>query len=135
MQAATGHGFGRKLTVIEFARLCRLACDKPTEWPTQLPDCVDTLDAGGMPSGTDTMFSTVGCQDLYIRRWPPLTISYPKNAEPVAGFVSVLSPVDCALPGLRVGDVGRCQTPSGEGGSTQVMSVPFQPEASGDYTL
>ena len=39
---------------------------------------------------------------------------YPDDAEPHAGFISVLSPVGCALLGLRVGAVARWQLPGAD---------------------
>ncbi|MEZ5635535.1 MAG: GreA/GreB family elongation factor [Burkholderiaceae bacterium] len=79
--------------------------------------------------------ATIRCWDLSTGRRQQLTLCYPHDAEPAAGLVSVLSPVGCALIGLRAGDIARWQTPSGEGVVAQVLSVLFQPEASGDYTL
>ncbi|HQX58932.1 MAG: GreA/GreB family elongation factor [Rhodoferax sp.] len=135
MQSVPARGFERTLTELDFARLRKLANDKPPQWLTDLLDGVDILDARELPSDTVTMYSTVEFQDLYTGRRQQLTICYPNDAEPAAGFVSVLSPVGCALLGLRVGDVARWQTPSGEGGGAQILSVLFQPEASGDYSL
>lgn len=135
MQTTSARGFERTLTELDFARLRKLANGKPPQWLTQLLDGVDILDAREVPSDTVTMYSTVECQDLHTGRRQQLTICYPNDAEPGVGFVSVLSPVGCSLLGLRAGDVARWQTPSGEGGGAQVLSVLFQPEASGDYTL
>ena len=135
MQTTSARGFERTLTELDFARLHKLANDKPPQWLTQLLDGVDIMDAREVPSDTVTMYSTVECQDLHTGRRQQLTICYPNDAQPAVGFVSVLSPVGCGLLGLRVGDVARWQTPSGEEGSAQVLSVLFQPEASGDYTM
>ncbi|MEO7941264.1 MAG: GreA/GreB family elongation factor [Betaproteobacteria bacterium] len=135
MQTTSVRGFERTLTELDFARLHKLANDKPPQWLTQLLDGVDILDAREMPSDTVTMYSTVECQDVHTGRRQQLTICYPNDAEPAIGFVSVLSPVGCGLLGLRVGDVARWQTPSGESGAAEVLSVLFQPEASGDYTM
>ncbi len=135
MQTTSARGFERTLTELDFARLRKLANDKPPKWLTQLLDGVDILDAREVPSDTVTMYSTVECQDLHTGRRQQLTICYPNDAQPSVGFVSVLSPVGCGLLGLRVGDIARWQTPSGEDGGAQVLSVLFQPEASGDYTM
>ena len=67
-------------------------------------------------------------------RQQKLTVCYPQDAEPSAGFVSVLSPVGCALLGLHVGEVARWRTPGGDEGTAEVLAILFQPEASGDYT-
>ena len=125
----------RTLTELDFARLSKLAHLNAPQWVTDLLDGVDILDAREVSSDTVTMYSTVECQDLHTGHRQQLTICYPTDAEPTIGFVSVLSPVGCSLLGLRAGDVARWQMPSGEGGGARVVSVLFQPEASGDYTL
>ncbi len=135
MQTTSARSFERTLTELDFARLRKLANDKPPQWLTQMLDGVDILDSREVPSDTITMYSTVECQDLHTGRRQQLTICYPNDAEPSVGFVSVLSPVGCSLLGLRVGDVAHWQTPSGEDGGAQVLSVLFQPEASGNFTL
>lgn len=64
-----------------------------------------------------------------------LTVCYPEDAEPSAGFVSVLSPVGTSLLGLSVGARATWRTPLGTVASADVVAIRFQPEASGDYTL
>ncbi|MCW5586725.1 MAG: GreA/GreB family elongation factor [Chromatiales bacterium] len=135
MQSISARGIARTLTELDLARLRKLASDKPQQWLIRLLDGVDILDARELPSDTVTMNSTVECWDLSTGRRQQLTLCYPHDAEPAAGLVSVLSPVGCALIGLRAGDIARWQTPSGEGVVAQVLSVLFQPEASGNYTL
>ena len=125
----------RTLTELDFSRLSKLAHHNAPQWVIDLLDGVDILDAREVPSDIVTMYSTVECQDLHTGNRQQLTVCYPADAEPSIGFVSVLSPVGCSLLGLRVGDVARWKTPNGEDGGAQVLSVLFQPEASGDYTL
>ena len=64
-----------------------------------------------------------------------LTLCYPMDAEPGAGFVSVLSPLGWSLLGLRVGSVARWSTPNGGERAAEVLAILFQPEASGDYSM
>ncbi|MEO7937584.1 MAG: GreA/GreB family elongation factor [Burkholderiaceae bacterium] len=135
METLTARSVERTLTELDFARLRKLAGDKAQQRLDELLDAADILDAREMPSDTVTMYSTLECEDLHTGRKQQLTICYPHDAEPTAGFVSVLSPVGCSLLGLRVGDVAHWETPSGEKGAAQVLSVLFQPEASGDYGL
>lgn len=135
MQTTSTLSVERTLTELDFARLRKLANHKGPQWVTDLLDGVDLLDAREVPADTVTMYSTVECQDLYTGHRQQLTVCYPNDAEPAVGFVSVLSPVGCGLLGLRVGDVARWQMPSGEDGGAQILSVLFQPEASGDYSL
>jgi len=61
-----------------------------------------------------------------------LTLSYPEDAHPEDGSISVLSPLGCSLIGLRPGDTAQWHTPTGAKSAT-VRAVLFQPEASGDY--
>jgi len=62
-------------------------------------------------------------------------VCYPEDAEPQAGFVSVLSPLGASVVGLRVGDTAVWRTPAGGEQAGEVVAILFQPEASGDYTL
>jgi len=57
-----------------------------------------------------------------------------RNAWRAMGFVSVLLPVGASLIGRRIGSVARWQTPSGGHAAAEVVTLHFQPEASGDYT-
>ena len=82
-----------------------------------------------------TMYSQVLLQDLQSSQRSTLTLCYPADAEPAAGFVSVLSPVGSALLGLRVGSVARWATPAGDQKAAEIVAILFQPEASGDYTI
>lgn len=131
----TAPGVERTLTELDFARLRKLASDKAPQRLTDLLAAADILDAREMPSDIVTMYSTVEFEDLTTGQLQKFTICYPGDAEPTQGFVSVLSPVGCSLLGLRVGDVARWQTPSGERLGARVVSVLFQPEASGDFVL
>nr|WP_316639317.1 GreA/GreB family elongation factor [uncultured Roseateles sp.] len=82
-----------------------------------------------------TMYSQVRLQDSLTGSRFQLTLCYPSDADPSAGFVSVMSPVGASLLGLGVGATARWITPSGEARAAEVLAVLFQPEASGDYTL
>lgn len=61
-------------------------------------------------------------------------VCYPADAEPEAGFVSVLSPLGAALIGRRVGDTVHWTTPDGAVQEAEIVALLFQPEASGDFT-
>lgn len=61
-----------------------------------------------------------------------MAICYPEDAEPAAGFISVLSPIGLALIGCRRGAHVQWESPGGRSAGT-IATVLFQPEASGDY--
>jgi regulator of nucleoside diphosphate kinase len=82
-----------------------------------------------------TMYSQVLLLDPATGQRSKLTLCYPPDAEPAAGFVSVLSPVGWSLLGLRVGCVARWSTPTGDERQAEIIAILFQPEASGDYSM
>jgi regulator of nucleoside diphosphate kinase len=127
----TIHG-ERTLTELDFARLGKL---RDGHAPlAQLLDATDVIPSRDVPANIVTMYSQLELLDLQTRRRQKLTLCYPRDAEPAAGFISVLSPVGLGLLGLRVGSVARWRTPGGEENEAEVSAVLFQPEASGDYT-
>ncbi|HEY1089938.1 MAG TPA: GreA/GreB family elongation factor [Burkholderiaceae bacterium] len=80
------------------------------------------------------MHSQVLLQDIETGQRQELRLSYPADAEPAAGFVSVLLPVGAGLLGLTVGSVARWTTPAGSERGAEILAILFEPEASGDYT-
>jgi regulator of nucleoside diphosphate kinase len=105
------------------------------------PAIEDLLDASAIVPSRQvspdvvTMYSQLLLQDLQTGQRSTLTLSYPADAEPATGFVSVLSPVGSALLGLRVGSVARWATPTGDEKAAEILAILFQPEASGDFTI
>ena len=87
------------------------------------------------PPDVVTMYSQVLLQEPGSGRRSKLTLCYPPDAEPAAGFVSVLSPVGTGLLGLKVGSVARWSTPAGAERAAEILAILFQPEASGDYEM
>ncbi|MCY1168343.1 MAG: GreA/GreB family elongation factor [Pseudomonadota bacterium] len=129
---ATIHG-ERTLTELDHVRLSKLS---DGQLPPALADLLATADvvrARDMPGDVITMLSQVELVDAHSQRRQMLTLCYPADAEPSAGFISVLSPVGCSLLGLKTGAVATWQTPCGEASAARVVAIPFQPEASGDY--
>jgi regulator of nucleoside diphosphate kinase len=123
----------RTLTELDFARLSRLSGGS---WPAGLvatgefPDLVSSEDVA---PDVVTMYSQVEVIDLTSRCRRQFILCYPCDAEPSIGFISVLSPVGASLLGLRVGSIARWKTPLGAACAAEVVSMLFQPEASGDY--
>lgn len=82
-----------------------------------------------------TMYSQIVLQDPATGLRSKLTLCYPADAEPSAGFVSVMSPVGASLLGQTVGGVARWSTPAGDERAAEILAILFQPEASGDYAM
>jgi len=133
----------RTLTELDHVRLLNLlrrnaSGDSP---PEHLRVIEDVLDASSLvpsrqvPPDVVTMYSQVLLQDLETGQQSKLTLCYPADAEPATGFISVLSPVGCALLGLRVGGVARWSTPAGGQKTSEILAILFQPESSGDYSM
>lgn len=106
--------------------------------------CVDYLDEEtaraqvvpqkSIPPDVVTMNSEVTYEDCYSGVQRTIRIVYPGAADSDLGRVSVLSPVGCALLGMRVGQITTWHTPRGRS-EVRVVAVPYQPEAAGDFGL
>lgn len=131
----------RTLTELDHVRLARLLRrtgdtaapldDGPIE---TLLDAADLVSPRTVAPDIVTMYSQVLLANPATSERYRLTLCYPPDAEPGAGFVSVLSPVGASLLGRRVGSVARWRTPNGDESAAEVVAILFQPEASGDYT-
>lgn len=95
----------------------------------------DIVSPERMPADIVTMYTQVTVEDPNDGHRRKLAVCYPEDADPGAGFVSVLSPVGTALLGRRRGETVEWTTPAGGVHSLRIVELLFQPEASGDYTL
>lgn len=123
----------RTLTDLDHSRLTKLAGHRPPPVLDDLLAQADITSSRTVRADVVTMYSRVELVDVHTHRRQVVTLCYPQDAEPAAGFISVLSPVGISLLGLRAGDVARWQTPHGEECAAVIESIQFQPEASGDY--
>ncbi len=98
-------------------------------------DNADLVRPEEVPADTVTMYSQVMLVDSATGVHSKLTLCYPYDAEPAKGFISILSPIGISLIGLRVGALARWHGPDGNAASAQLLSILFQPEASGDYLM
>lgn len=124
----------RTLTDLDFARLSKLLNH---QLPSSLADLLasaEVTSSRAIDNDVVTMYSRVELVDVDTRRRQVLTVCYPSDAEPSAGFISVLSPVGNSLLGLRVGGMARWRTPGGDECASEVAAILFQPEATGDYS-
>lgn len=133
----------RTLTEIDHLRLTRLMARSKADPRLQpflealdeLLSYSETVEAMRVPPDVVTMYSQVLLADAAGSEPGKFTICYPDDAEPAQGFISVLSPLGTSLLGSRVGDIVQWRGAHGPAQSARVVSMLFQPEASGDYSL
>jgi regulator of nucleoside diphosphate kinase len=122
------------LTELDHVRLQALP-RRGTPLPAALQDLLDNADvvpSREVPADVVTLYARLQLAEADARV-RPLVVCQPDDAEPEAGFVSVLSPLGTALLGRRVGDTVAWVTPDGRRHSAHIAALDFQPEASGDY--
>lgn len=124
----------RVLTELDHARLNKLGS---AQLPQDLADelqAVDLVSSQEIAPDVVTMNSELELVLPGQAQRQRLTLCYPRDAEPAAGRISVLSPIGTALLGRRVGETISWSMPNGEERQAQLAAILFQPEASGDYT-
>ncbi|MDP9901623.1 GreA/GreB family elongation factor [Variovorax ginsengisoli] len=126
----------RTLTELDHARLTKYADGLPASAIQSVLDNAELVAPSEIAGDVVTMRSRVQVvAPTGDRERRTLTLSYPLDADPSTGCISVLSPVGTALLGLRVGDMANWVAPDGSGGQLQVAAIAYQPEASGEHLL
>jgi len=88
-----------------------------------------------IPANVVTMNSRVVFEDEQTKQQREVTLVYPGAADAASHKVSVLAPVGAALLGLAVGQSIDWPLPGGRTARLRILSVLYQPEASGDFEL
>lgn len=117
------------LTELDFVRLSKL---RHPQLSARLENA-DLVPSREVPGDVITMNARIDVVDDSGER-QTLTLSYPVNADPGAGRISVCSPLGLGLLGRRAGEEVQWLPPQGQARSLSIRAVLFQPEASGDYT-
>ena len=129
----------RMLTELDHARIERLLARSSRPAPDEplhsLLDDAEIVPPRQVPPDVVTMYAQVTAEDPLDGTRRKLTVCYPQDAEPNAGFVSVLSPIGTALLGRRRGETIEWVAPTGSAQRLHIVELLFQPEASGDYML
>lgn len=132
------------ITAPDYRRLSRLVADLGRFTPSAFSGAetlTELLDAGrivppeGIPGDIVTMNSRVLYEDIEAGELREVTLSYPEDADPARGRVSVLSPVGAALLGLAAGEETVLPLPHGRSACIRICKVVWQPEAHGQYEL
>lgn len=129
----------RTLTELDHARIERLLTrsnrpsrDEPLHC---LLEDANIVAPRQVPPDVVTMYALVTVEDPDGGARRKFSVCYPEDAEPNAGFVSVLSPIGTALLGRRRGETIEWVAPTGSVQRLRIVELLFQPEASGDYTM
>ena len=84
-----------------------------------------------IPENVVTMNTRLVYSDESTGTTREIELVYPNEADSVAGRVSVLAPVGCALLGLSTGQSIEWNLPNGQVHRLRVEHVLFQPQSSG----
>ncbi|MEZ4321829.1 MAG: nucleoside diphosphate kinase regulator [Myxococcota bacterium] len=98
-------------------------------------DRADVVESHEIPSDVVTMHSHVVLEDAGTQKRHTVTLVYPGGADFQQGRLSILAPVGAALLGLRAGAEIAWPMPDGSKRLVRVVSVDWQPEAAGDFSL
>ncbi|MBK5093296.1 MAG: nucleoside diphosphate kinase regulator [Actinobacteria bacterium] len=92
------------------------------------------VDPKDVPEDVITMNSKFSLEDLDSGERMTFALSFPADADPEEGSISVLAPIGTAVIGYRVGDTIEWEVPAGKR-RFRVRKLLYQPEAAGDYNL
>ncbi len=76
-----------------------------------------------VPPDVVTMNARIVFEDPEAGRRREITLSYPRDADPANGRISILAPVAMALLGLRVGDSIDWPLPGGRKATFRIASI------------
>jgi regulator of nucleoside diphosphate kinase len=93
------------------------------------------VESSAVPPAVVTMNTELEVRDESNGHVSRLILVHPREANIVAGRISVMTPVGAALLGLTEGASTRVQGPSGEERTLTVLRVLMQPEARGRLTM
>ena len=94
----------------------------------------DAVDPQDVPADVITMNSRVVMKDVASGELMEYTLVFPEQADVEKGRLSVVSPIGTAILGYSKGDLITWQTPGGPR-EIEIVDIPYQPEAAGDYNL
>jgi regulator of nucleoside diphosphate kinase len=93
-----------------------------------------TISQQNIPKRVVTMNSRARLRELSTQKEIELTITYPENSNSLELKVSIFSEIGVALIGRKIGDQISWRIPKGIG-RFEIIDIPFQPEAVGEYSL
>ena len=94
----------------------------------------ETVEPRAVPADVVTMNSRVVVKDVESGEISEYTLVFPEQANVEQGRLSVVSPIGTAILGYSKGETIAWQTPGGPR-QIQIVAIPYQPEAAGDFHL
>lgn len=128
----------RTVTELDHVRILNLVQRQAGPVAGDIVEVIDNADLvrpQEIPANVVTMNSQVLVADIHSGEQRQWTLCYPQDANPVAGLISVLSPLGSSLLGLPVGAIARWTAPDGARLGAVVQAILFQPEATGNFVL
>ena len=123
----------RRFTELDFVRLKKFTAAGAFPQLADILAEAELLPSRAIPPDVVTMYARFAIHDIKRQRHQILAVSYPADADPAAGRISVLAPAGMGLIGLAVGAIAQWGGPDGEETVARIEGVVFQPEAAGDY--
>lgn len=120
------------ISMDDFVHLRKLVADHPLA--EELERAI-VVPPDRIPGNIVTMHSRLIYSDESTCTTREVELVYPDEAAPMAGKVSVLAPVGCALLGLSVGQSIDWTFPTGEVHRLRVERVLFQPQSIGSISM
>lgn len=108
------------------------ASRSPGDAADQIAEKLETAniaDPAAIPASVVTMNTEMDVRDEASGQVARLTLVHPREANIVAGRISVLTPVGAALLGVSEGATVEVDVPSGEAKRLTVLRILMQPEA------
>lgn len=125
------HDYRRLKTLIAARR--KAADDASAIWPVEHKlERARILEAEHLPPDVVSIHSCVRIENMTTGQGYTYTLVFPGEANILAGKLSILSPLGCALLGQSVGDLVAYRAPGGME-SVRIIELPFQPESVGQY--
>lgn len=118
------------ISVEDYVRLRELAGEHAL---AEELDRAIVVPADRIPENVVTMYSRLIYSDESTGSTREVELVFPEESDPLAGRISVLAPVGCALLGLRVGQSIEWDLPNGKVHRLRVESVLSQPRSIGAH--
>jgi regulator of nucleoside diphosphate kinase len=123
------------ITALDVVRLARVLHKRPDMAFAERLELADVVPSERIEADVITMNSRIVLAPLPEGEEQTITLVYPDHGGVGPEFVSVLSPLGRVLLGSRCGDEVIVELPDGSERRFVIRSLPYQPEAAGDWLV